>query len=163
MHHITLSSLLVFSAIFVLYSLVVLGILQFCKVAKLKPNPPTSSTVRVELTMSACATADAHPGKCEETCITTTFVFADELARTVTDFLAVYNSPSRSDLLCFLQQTGGPIAGLFITHEDNNQVRSLTLLGADAEYVSCYLTHCFNCQLAADTDEFQNEHVSLTA
>jgi len=163
MHHITLSSLVVLSAICMLYTLEVLAILQFCKVAKLKPNPPKSSTVRVELTISAPAPVGADPDKSTGTCVTTTFVFADELARTVTDFLAVYNSPSRSDLLCFLQQTGGPIAGLFITHEDNNQVRSLTLLGADAEYVSCYLTHCFNCQLAADTDEFQNEHVSLTA
>ena len=115
------------------YALVVLAILQFCKVAKLKPNPPKSSTVRVELTISAPAPAGADPGKSEGTCITTTFVFADELARTVTDFLAGYNSPSRSDLLEFLQQTGGPIAGLFITHQDNNHVRSLTLLGEDAE------------------------------
>jgi hypothetical protein len=163
MHHITLSSLLVFSAIFVLYSLVVLGILQFCKVAKLKPNPPTSSTVRVELTMSACAPADAHPGKCEETCITTTFVFADELARTVTHFLAGYHSPSRSDLMDFWQETGGPIAGLFITREDDTHIRSLTLLGRDAEDVSSFLTHCFNYQLAPATDEFESEHVSLTA
>ena len=163
MHHITLSSLVVFSAIFVLYSLVVLGILQFCKVAKLKPNPPTSSTVRVELTMSACAPADTHPGKCEETCITTTFVFADELARTVTHFLAGYHSPSRSDLMDFWQETGGPIAGLFITREDDTHIRSLTLLGRDAEDVSSFLTHCFNCQLASHADELNNEPVSRTA
>jgi hypothetical protein len=29
--------------------------------------------------------------------------------------------------------------------------------------VASFLTHCFNCQLASRTDEFQNEHVSLTA
>ena len=163
MHHITFSSLVVLSAICMLYALVVLAILQFCKVAKLKPNPPKSSTVRVELTISAPAPAGTDSGKSEGTCITTTFVFVDELARTVTEFLGGYNSPCRVDLLEYLQQTGGPIAGLFITQEDNNQVRSLTLLGADAEYVSSYLTHCFNYQLASSTDEFQNEHVSLPA
>ena len=163
MHHITLSSLVVFSAICLLYALVVLAILQFGKVAKLKPNPQNSSTVRVELTISAPAPAGADPSKSEGTCVTTTFVFVDELARTVTDFLAGYNAPSRSDLLCFLQQTRGPIAGLFITRQDNNHVRNLTLLGEDAEYVSSYLTHCFNCQLASGTDEFHSESVSLTA
>ena len=163
MHHVTLSSLAVFSAICLLYTLVVIAILQFCKVAKLEPNPPTSSTVRVELMMSTHAPADAHPGKCERTCITTTFVFADELARTVTDFLAGYNSPSHSDLLKFLQQTGGSIAGLLITRQDNNHVRNLTLLGEDTEKVLSFLTHCFNCQLASYTDEFHNEPASLTA
>ena len=163
MHHITLSSLAVFSAICLLYALVVLAILQFCKVAKLKPNPRNSSTVRVELTISAPTPAGADPSKSEGTCVTTTFVFVDELARTVTDFLAGYNAPSRSDLLCFLQQTRGPIAGLFITRQDNNHVRNLTLLGEDAEKVSSYLTHCFNCQLAGGTNELQDEHVSLTA
>ena len=163
MHHITLSSLVVFSAICLLYELVVLAILQFCKVAKLKPNPPNSSSVRVELTISAPTPAGADPRKSEGTCVTTTFVFADELARTVIDFLAPYNSPSRSDLLCFLQQTRGPIAGLFITRQDNNHVRNLTLLGEDAEKVSSYLTLCFNRQLASGTDEFQSESVSLTA
>jgi hypothetical protein len=163
MHHITLSSLAVFSAICLLYALVVLAILQFCKVPKLKPDPPKSSTLRVELTISTPAPAGADSDKSEGTCITTTFVFADELARTVTDFLAGYNSPSRSDLLDFLQQTGGPIAGLVITRHDDNRVRSLTLLGQDAERMSSYLTHCFNCQLAPGTDEFHNEPVSLTA
>ena len=163
MHHITHSSLAVFSAICLLYALVVLAILQFCKVAKLKPNPPNSSTVRVELTISAPTPAGADPSKSEGTCVTTTFVFVAEQARTVTDFLAGYNAPSRSDLLCFLQQTRGPIAGLFITRQDNNHVRNLTLLGEDAEYVSSYLTHCFNCQLASGTDEFHSESVSLTA
>jgi hypothetical protein len=163
MHHITLSSLVVFSAICLLYALVVLAIPQFVKIAKLEPNPPKSSTLRVELTISAPAPTGADPGRSEGTCITTTFVFADELARTVTDFLAGYNSPSRSDLLYLLQQTRGPIAGLFITHQDDNRVRSLTLLGQDAEMVLSYLTHCFNCQLAGGTDELQNEHVSLTA
>jgi len=163
MHHITLSSLVVFSTICLLYALVVLAILQFCKVAKLKPNPPKSSTLRVELTICAPAPAGADPSKSEGTCVTTTFVFVDELARTVTDFLAGYNSPSRSDLLCFLQQTRGPIAGLLITRQDNNHVRNLTLLGEDAEKVSSYLTHCFNCQLASGTDEFHSESVSLTA
>ena len=103
MHHITFSSLVVLSAICMLYALVVLAILQFCKVAKLKPNPPKSSTVRVELTISAPAPAGTDSGKSEGTCITTTFVFVDELATTVTDFLAGYNSPNRSDLLHFLQ------------------------------------------------------------
>ncbi len=163
MHHITHFSLAVFSAICLLYPLVVLAILQFCKVAKLKPNPPISFTVRVELTISAPTPAGADPGKSEGTCVTTTFVFVDELARTVTDFLAGYNAPSRSDLLCFLQQTRGPIAGLFITRRDNKHVRNLTLLGEDAEKVSSYLTHCFNCQLASGTDEFHSESVSLTA
>jgi hypothetical protein len=163
MHHITLSSLVVFSAICLLYELVVLAILQFRKVAKLKPNPPNSSSVRVELTISAPTPAGADPRKSEGTCVTTTFVFADELARTVIDFLAGYNAPSRSDLLCYLQQTRGPIAGLFITRQDNNHVRNLTLLGEDAEKVSSYLTLCFNRQLASGTDEFQSESVSLTA
>ena len=163
MHHISPSSLVVFSTICLLYALVVLAILQFCKVAKLEPNPPTSSTVRVELTMSARVPADAHPGKCEVTCITTTFVFADEFATTVTAFLGGYRSPSRSDLLNFLRETGGLIAGLFINRQDDTHVRSLTLLGKDAEDVASFLTHCFNCQLASRTDEFQNEHVSLTA
>jgi hypothetical protein len=133
MHHITHSSLVVFTAIFLLYALVVLAILQFGKVAKLKPNPPKSFTLHVELSISATAPAGAYPDKITGTSITATFVFAGELARTVTDFLAGYNSPSRSDLLEFLQQTGGPIAGLFITHQDDNRVRSLTLLGEDAE------------------------------
>jgi len=163
MHHITISSLVVFSAICLLYALVVLAILQFCKVAKLKPNPPTSSTVWIELTISAPAPAGADPGNSDRTCITTTFVFADELAKTVTDFLAVYNSPCRSYLLEFLQQTGGPIAGLFITHQDDNHVRSLTLLGRDAEDVAAFLTHCFNCQLASNADQFNNEPISRTA
>jgi len=162
MLHITLSSLVVCTAICLLYALVVLAILQFGEVAKLKPNPPKPSTVRVELTISNPAPAGADPDKSTGTCITTTFVFADELARTVTDFLARYNSPSRSVLLEFLQQTGGPIAGLFITHQDDNRVRSLTLLGQDAEKALSYLTHCFNCQLASGTDEFHNKSVSLT-
>jgi len=163
MHHITHSSLALFSAICLLYALLVLAILQFCKVAKLKPNPPKSSTLRVELTFSAPAPAGADSDKSEGTCITTTFVFADELARTVTDFLAGYNAPSRSDLLDFLQQTRGPIAGLFITRQDNHHVSSLTLLGEDAETVSSYLTHYFSCQLASGTDEFHNKPVPLTA
>jgi hypothetical protein len=163
MHHITLSSLAVFSAICLLYVLVVLAILQFGKVAKLKPNPPKSSTLRVELTISAPAPTCADPDKSKGTCVTTTFVFADELARTVTDFLAGYNSPGRSDLLEFLQQTGGPIAALFITQHDDNHVRNLTLLGEDAEKVLSFLTHCFNCQLASGTDDFHNEPASLSA
>jgi len=122
-----------------------------------------SSTLRVELTISAPAPAGADSDKSEGPCITTTFVFADELARTVTDFLACYNSPSRSDLLEFLQQTGGSIAGLFITRQNNNHVRNLTLLGEDAEKVLSFLTHCFNFQLASGTDEFHNEPDSLTA
>jgi len=163
MHHITLFSLVVFGTICLLYALVVLAILQFCKVAKLEPNPPTSSTVRVELTLSARAPADAPPGKCEGTCITTTFVFVDELARTVIRFLAGYHSPSRSDLLDFLQETGAPIAGLSITREDDTHIRSLTLLGKDAEDVTSFLTHCFNCQLASHADQLSNEPVSRTA
>ena len=163
MHHITLSSLVVFSAICLLYELVVLAILQFRKAAKLKPNPPNSSSVRVELTISAPTPAGADPRKSEGTCVTTTFVFADELARTVIDFLAPYNSPSRSELLEFLQQTGGPFAGLVITHQDDSRIRNLTLLGEDVEKVSSYLTHCFNRQLASGTDEFHSESVSLTA
>jgi hypothetical protein len=163
MLHMTASSLEIISAICVMCTLVVLTILQFCKVAKLKPNRPKSATVRVELTISTPAPAGADPSMSEGTCITTTFVFVDELARTVTDFLAVYNSPSRSDLLDFLQRTRSPIAGLFITRQDDNHVRSLTLLGEDAEKASSYLTHCFKCQLAAGTDQFKNEHESLTA
>ena len=163
MHHISPFSLVVFSAICLLYTIVVLGILQFCKVAKLKPNPPKSSTLRVELTISAPAPTGSDPDKSKGTCVTTTFVFADELARTVTDFLAGYNSPGRSDLLEFLQQTGGPIAALFITQHDDNHVRNLTLLGEDAEKVLSFLTHCFNCQLASGTDDFHNEPASLSA
>jgi hypothetical protein len=119
--------------------------------------------VRVEVTISAPAPAGADPDQSKGTCITTTFVFVDELARTVTDFLAGYNSPSRSDFLEFFQQTGGLIAGLFITHQNDNRVRSLTLLGQDAEKVLSYLTHCFNGQLAGGTNELQSEHVSLRA
>ena len=163
MLHQLIHPLVIYAAISLVYILVVLLIYPFAKVAKLKPKPPKSSTVRVELTISTPAPAGADPGKSEGTCITTTFVFAGELAMTVTDFLASYNSPSRSDLLEFLQQTGGPIAGLFITRQDNNHVRNLTLLGEDAEKVSSYLTHCFNCQLAGGTNELQDEHVSLTA
>jgi hypothetical protein len=163
MHHITTSSLTVFGAICLLYALVDLAILQFGKAAQLKPNSPKFPTVRVELTISAPAPAGADPDKSKGTCITTTFVFSGELAKTVAVFLAGYNSPSRSDLFCFLQQTRGPIAGLFITRQDENHVRGLTLLGEDAEKVSSYLTRCYNCQLAADTDEFQDEHISLTA
>jgi hypothetical protein len=163
MHHITLSFLVVFSAICALYALVVLAILQFCKAAKLKPNPPKSSTLRVELTISALAPAGDDPSKSKETCITTTFVFADELARTVTDFLAGYDSPSHSDFLEFLQQTGGLMAGLFITRQDDTHVRSLTLLGENAEDVAAFLTHCFNYQLASDADKRNNEPVSRTA
>jgi hypothetical protein len=144
MHHITLSSLVVFSAICLLYALVALAILQFSKVAKLKPNPPTSSTVLVELTISTPAPAD-------------------EFAKTVTDILTVYSSPSRSELLEFLRQTGGPFAGLVITHQGDSRVRNLTLLGQDAEKVSSYLTQCFNFQLTSGTDEFHYERVSLTA
>jgi hypothetical protein len=82
---------------------------------------------------------------------------------TVALFLAGYSSPSCSDLLKYLQQTGGIIAGLFVTHRDDNHVRNLTLLGKDAERVSSYITHCFNLQLAFGTDEFHYERVSLTA
>ncbi len=163
MHHISLSSVVLFTAICLIYALVVLAILQFCKFAKLEPNPPTSSTVRVELTLSARAPADAHPGKCEGTCITTTFVFADELAGAVTHFLADYHSPSRSDLLNFSQEAGGLIASLFITREDDTHIRSLTLLGRDAEDVTSFLAHCFNCQLASHADELNHEPVSRTA
>ena len=163
MHHITISSLAVFSAICLLYALVVIAILQFCKVAKLKPNPPKFSTLRVELTICAPAPAGGDSDKSKGTCVTTTFVFADEMARTVTDFLAGYYSPSRSDVLSSFQQTRGPIAGLFITHQHDNRLRSLILLGGDAEKVLSFLTHCFNCQLAASTDEFHNEPASLSA
>jgi hypothetical protein len=163
MHHISVSSVVLFSAICLIYALVVLAILQFCKVAKLEPNPPTSSTVRVELTLSTRAPAGANPDKSTGPSITTTFVFADEFATAVTAFLGGYKSPSRSDLLNFLQESGGLIAGLFINRQDDTHVRSLTLLGKDAEDVASFLTHCFNCQLASRTDEFQNEHVSLTA
>ena len=149
MHHISLSSLVVFGAICLLYALVVLAILQFCKVAKLKPNPPESSTVRVELTISARAPADAYPDKSAGPSITTTFVFADAFATTVTDFLAGYHSPSRADFLNFLQQTDGLIADLLINRQYDTLVRSLTLLGKDAEDVTSFLTHCFNCQLAS--------------
>lgn len=163
MPHITLSAFAIFSAICLLYALAVLVILQFAKVAKLKPNPPNSSTLRIELTMSAPAPAGAGPDKSEGSCITTTFVFADEFARTASDFLTGYNSPSCSDLMDFLQRTGGPIAGLFITRQDDNHVRSLTLLGRDAEDVVSFLTHCFNCQLTSDADELNNEPASRTA
>ena len=163
MHHISLSSLVVFGAICLLYALVVLAILQFCKVAKLKPNPPESSTVRVELTISARAPADAYPDKSTGPSITTTFVFADEFATTVTDFLAGYHSPSRADFLNFLQQTDGLIADLLINRQYDTLVRSLTLLGKDAEDVTSFLTHCFNCQLASHADELNNEPVSRTA
>jgi hypothetical protein len=162
-NHKTPSSLVVLSAICLLYALLILAILQFFKAAKRKPNPLNSSAVRIELTISVSAPAGAGPDKSEGTCITTTFVFADDLARTVTEFLADYNSPSRSDLLDFLQQTSGPIAGLFITRQDDNCVRSLTLLGKDAEDVASFLTHCFNYQLAFDADEHNNEPVSRTA
>ena len=136
MHHISLSSLVVFGAICLLYALVVLAILQFCKVAKLKPNPPESSTVRVELTISARAPAGAYPDKSAGPSITTTFVFADEFATTVTDFLAGYHSPSRADFLNFLQQSDGLIADLLINRQYDTLVRSLTLLGKDAEDVT---------------------------
>jgi len=163
MLHQLIHPLVIYAAIFLVCLLILLLIYPFAVFAKLKPNAPKSSTVRVELTISAPATAGADPDMGEGTCITTTFVFADELARTVTDFLAGYNSPSRSDLLCFLQQTRGPIAGLFMTRQDNNHVRNLTLLGEDAEKVSSYLAHCFNCQLAPGTEEFHSESASLTA
>jgi hypothetical protein len=163
MLHQLIHPLVIYAAISLVYILVVLLIYPFAKVAKLKPKPPKSSTVRVELTISTPAPAGADPGKSEGTCITTTFVFAGELAMTVTDFLASYNSPSRSDLLEFLQQTGGPIVGLFITRKDNNNVHSMTLLGEDAEKVLSFLTHCFNCQLAADADELNNQPASRTA
>jgi len=163
MHHMTPFSLVVFSAICLLYAIVVLGILQFCKLAKLIPNPPKSPTVRVELTISALAPAGDDHSSSEGTCITTTFVFADELARTVTDFLAGYNSPSRSDLLEFFQRKGGPILGLSVTHQIDNRVRNLTLLGQDAEDVASFLTHCFYCQLAPHAEELNNEPVSRTA
>jgi hypothetical protein len=39
----------------------------------------------------------------------------------------------------------------------------LTLLGRDAEDVSSFLAHCFNCQLASHADELNNEPVSRTA
>ena len=125
MHHITISSLAVFSAICLLYALVVIAILQFCKVAKLKPNPPKFSTLRVELTICAPAPAGGDSDKSKG--------------------------------------TRGPIAGLFITHQHDNRLRSLILLGGDAEKVLSFLTHCFNCQLAASTDEFHNEPASLSA
>jgi hypothetical protein len=163
MHHISLSSVVLFTAICLIYALVVLAISQFCKVAKLEPNPPTSSTVRVELTISARAPAGAYSDKSAGPSITTTFVFADEFATTVTDFLGGYESPSRSDLLSFSQETGGLIAGLFINRQDDTHVRSLTLLGKDAAEVTSFLTHCFNCQLASDADERHNEPVSRTA
>jgi len=163
MLHISLSSLATYIAICLLYALVVLTILQFCKVAWIKPDPPKSSTMRVELRISKPSTEGAYPLINSRTCTTATFIFADELAKTVTDFLADYSSPSRSDLLNNLKQTGGIIASLFITQQHDNHVRNLTLLGEDAEKVSSYLTHCFNCQLACGTDEFHYERVSLTA
>jgi hypothetical protein len=153
----------IYAAMFFGYILILFLIYPFANVAKLKPNPPKSSTVRVELTISTPAPARADPRKSKGTCITTTFVFADELARTVTGFLAGFNSPSRSDLSELLQQANGPIGCLFITRQEDNHIRSMTLLGEDAEKVSSFLTHCFNCQLAAGTDEFQNETVSRTA
>jgi hypothetical protein len=103
LHHL-IHPLLICAAVFLVYLLVLLMIYPFAVVAKLKPNPPSSSTMRVELTMSAPAPSNAGPDKSKGTCITTTFVFADELARTVTDFLADYNSPSRSDLLNYLHR-----------------------------------------------------------
>jgi hypothetical protein len=142
MHHITHSSLAVFRAICLLYALLVLAILKFWKVAKLKPNPPNSSTVRVELTISAQARAGADPGESEGTCITTTFVFADELARTVTDFLAGYNSPSRSDLSCFLQLVpcSGARVGYCKRHMANFFRHDCLSAKADIVKVKCRIT-----------------------
>jgi hypothetical protein len=162
-HHITPSSVVDFSALCLPYAFLVLAILPFCKVAKLEPIPPESSTLRVELTISAPAPAGAYPSKSAGPSTTRTFVFADEFATTDTDFLGGYKSPSRSDLLNFFEAISGTIADLLITHRGNNHVRSLTLLGEDAEKVSSFLKHCFNCQLASDTDEFRCEPVSLTA
>jgi hypothetical protein len=163
MYHISPFSLVAFSAICLLYALVVLAILQFCKVAKLELNPPASSTVRVELTISTRAPAGACSDKSAGPSITTTFVFADEFATTVTDFLAGYHSPSRADFLNFLQQTDGLIADLLINRQYDALVRGLTLLGKDAEDVTSFLTNCFNCQLAPHADELNNEPVSRTA
>ena len=163
MLQISLSSLATCTAICLLYVFVVLAILQFSKAARVKPDPSKSSTMRVELKISKPSTEGANSLNDSRTCTTTTFAFADELAKTIKDFLAGYSSPSRSDLLNNLQQTGGTIASLFITQQHDNHVRNLTLLGEDAEKVSSYLMHCFNCQLACGTDEFHFERVSLTA
>lgn len=163
MLHQLIHPLVIYTSILLVYLLILSLIYPFAVIAKLEPIPPESSTMRVELTISAPAPAGAYPNKITGTSITTTFVFADEWARIVTDFLAGYNSPSRSDLLNFLQGTDGTTAGILITHQGSTHVRNLTLLGKDAEDVLSFLAHCFDCQLASHADELNNEPVSRTA
>jgi len=105
MLHQLIHPFLIYATIFLGYLLILLLIYPFAVVAKLKPNPPYPSILRVEFTMSVPAPVGFDPHRSEGTCITTTFIFADELAKTVTDFLAAYSSPSRLGFLQFLQQT----------------------------------------------------------
>jgi hypothetical protein len=163
MPHVTLFSFAFFTAACLLYSIVVLAILQFCKVAKLKPYPPYSFSLSVDLTISSHEPTTADSDKAKPTCTMATFVFADELAMTVADFIDGYDSPCLSDLSNFLLRPDGAVADLFITRQDDGHVRSVTLFGDDAEDVASFLRYCFDYQRAPGADVFNNPRVSRTA
>lgn len=157
-----LHQLVICTAIIVGYTLVLLLIYPFAKVASYKPNPRPSTTTRIELTLSTRVHLGAYPNMRTGASTTQTFVFGGELANTVTDFLSDFKSPSLLDLKHFLERADDRIADVIITTHNANTMRQLTVLGPDAEEVSSYLVFCFKYQLASGPKELSNEHASFS-
>jgi hypothetical protein len=157
-----LHQLVICTAIIVGYTLVLLLIYPFAKVASYKPNPQPSTTTRIELTLSTRVRLAAYPYKRTGASTTQTFVFGGELANTVTDFLSEFKSPSLSDLKHFLERADDRIADVIITTHSANTMCQLTLLGPDAEEVSSYLAFCFKYQLVSGPKELSNDHAPFS-
>jgi hypothetical protein len=157
-----LHQLVICAAILIGYTLVLLLIYPFAKVASYKPNPQPSTATRIELTLSTSVRSAAYPNTRTGASTTQTFVFGGELANTVTDFLSDFKSSSLSDLKHFLERADDRIADVIITTHNANTNRQLTLLGPDAEEVSSYLAFCFKYQLSSGPKELSNEHVSFS-
>jgi hypothetical protein len=157
-----LHQLIICTAILLVYILVLLLICPFAKVASYKPYPQTSTTARIELTISTRIRSAAFPCKRTGAYTTQTFIFGGELANTVVDFLYDFKSPTLRDLNHFLERADDRIADIIITTHNGNTIRQLTLLGSDAEEVSSYLAFCFKYQFASGPKELSNEPVSFT-
>jgi hypothetical protein len=157
-----LHQLVICAVILIGYTLVLLLIYPFAKVASYKPYPQPSTTTRIELTLSTCVRLAAYPNKRTGASTTQTFVFSGELANTVTSFLSEFKSPSISVLKHFLERADDRIADVIITTHNANTIRQVTLLGPDADEVSSYLAFCFKYQLAFGPKELSNEYASVS-
>lgn len=155
-------TLMIYAAIFLVYMLILLLLYPFAKVASYEPYPQPSTTTRVALTISTRIPLAAYPNTSAEKSITQTFVFGGELAKTVTDFLSDFKSPSLFDLENFPIQADDLVAALIITTPNTNEIRQLTILGPNADKVLSYLAYCFKYQLESGSKELSNDPSSFT-